>query len=62
MLGLDEQLGAIETGKKADIIATARNPLEDISAVMEVRFVMRDGKVFRHDDAVKIPGFEGSTP
>ncbi len=50
MLGLQDQLGSIEPGKKADIIAAARNPLEDISALMDVRFVMRDGTVYRHDD------------
>lgn len=62
MLGLDDQIGAIETGKKADLIATARNPLEDISALMEVRFVMRDGKVFRHNHPVRFPASEESTP
>jgi len=62
MLGLDGQLGTIAPGKKADMIATARNPLEDISALMEVGFVMRDGKVFRHDDTVRVPGSEGSRP
>ena len=50
MLGLQDQLGSIEPGKKADIIAAARNPLEDISALMDVRFVMRDGTVYRHDN------------
>jgi len=66
MLGLQDQLGSIEPGKKADIIAAARNPLEDISALMEVRFVMRDGIVYRHDDvggaAVRISAAGGSQP
>jgi len=50
MLGLQDELGSIEPGKKADIIATGHNPLEDISALMEVRFVMRDGTIYRHDE------------
>jgi len=66
MLGLQDQIGSIESGKKADIIATARNPLEDISALMEVRFVMRDGTVYRHDNiaatAIRSPAAEESRP
>lgn len=63
MLGLSDQLGSIEAGKRADIIATDRNPLDDISALMEVVFVMRDGTVFRQDGfPVRYPGIEGSSP
>jgi imidazolonepropionase-like amidohydrolase len=66
MLGLQDQLGSIEPGKNADIIAAARNPLEDISALMDVRFVMRDGTVHRHDDiggvVVRLSAAEGSQP
>ena len=66
MLGLQDQLGSIEPGKKADIIAAARNPLEDISALMDVRFVMRDGTVHRHDDiggvVVRLSAAEGLQP
>ena len=50
MLGLDDQLGSIEPGKKADIIATAGSPLNDISELMRIHFVMRDGVVYRLDN------------
>jgi imidazolonepropionase-like amidohydrolase len=50
MLGLEDDLGAIEPGKRADIIAANGNPLHDISALMNIRFVMRDGVVYRSDD------------
>ena len=47
MLGLDQELGSIEVGKKADIIATTGSPLIDISELMRIHFVMRDGVVYR---------------
>jgi imidazolonepropionase-like amidohydrolase len=66
MLALDNELGSIEPGKKADIIATAGSPLDDISELMRVRFVMRDGTVYRLDsndtDAVRVASAEGFLP
>lgn len=44
--------GPIKVGYAADIIATAENPLEDINALRDVRFVMKDGKVFKKDGVV----------
>ena len=41
--------GAIETGKFADIIAVAGDPLRDISELERVKFVMKGGEVFRND-------------
>jgi imidazolonepropionase-like amidohydrolase len=46
VLGVDDQ-GAIEAGKRADIIAMPGNPVADINAVMDVDFVMKDGTVYR---------------
>jgi len=40
-------IGAIEAGRFADIIAVKRNPMNDISALEEVVFVMKDGKVYK---------------
>jgi imidazolonepropionase-like amidohydrolase len=45
-----DNLGTIETGKLADIIAVSGNPLDDISALENVGFVMMDGNI------VKQPG------
>lgn len=42
-----DTLGTIAPGKAADIIATAGSPLEDISELLAVRFVMKGGKVFK---------------
>lgn len=52
MLGLGAELGTIEAGKTADIIATAGNPLTDISELMDVSFVMRGGSVYKSSFAI----------
>jgi imidazolonepropionase-like amidohydrolase len=46
-LGLKNVTGAIATGLSADIIAVKRDPLEDISALEQVDFVMRGGEVYK---------------
>jgi imidazolonepropionase-like amidohydrolase len=45
LLRMEKQIGTIEPGKFADIIAVKGNPLEDISALKNVVFVMKAGKV-----------------
>jgi imidazolonepropionase-like amidohydrolase len=47
-LGLGRTIGTIAPGFEADFVATAGNPLDDITAVRRVRFVMKGGRVFRH--------------
>jgi len=44
MLGVDE-MGVLEAGKRADIIAAPGDPVADINTVMDVRFVMKEGKI-----------------
>ncbi|MCA9304820.1 MAG: amidohydrolase family protein, partial [Phycisphaerales bacterium] len=47
LLGQSESLGTIEPGKHADLIAVEISPLEDISVLNRVVFVMKDGKVYK---------------
>ncbi len=49
LLDMDDRLGTLEAGKIADIVAVPGNPLEDISVMTKVAFVMKDGKVYRSD-------------
>lgn len=47
LLGVERARGAISAGQFADIIATPENPLEQISTLKRVNFVMKNGKVFK---------------
>ena len=48
-LRLGDHIGTIAPGMQADIVATNGNPLQDITAVRRVTFVMKGGKVFRNE-------------
>lgn len=49
MLGESNNLGSIDPGRYADIIALPRSPLEDVTAYNDVNFVMKGGNVVRDD-------------
>lgn len=47
LLGIEDQLGSIEPGKIADMIAVDENPLDNINTMEHVIFVMKEGKVYK---------------
>lgn len=47
-LRLGDKTGAVEEGREADLVAVAGNPLEDITAVRNVVFVMKGGRVYKN--------------
>ena len=49
LLRMEEMLGQIKPGMLADIIAVKKNPIQDISAVENVSFVMKDGVIYKQD-------------
>jgi imidazolonepropionase-like amidohydrolase len=46
LLRVQERLGSIEPGKIADIIAVRGDPLQRIEVMLDVPFVMKDGRVY----------------
>jgi imidazolonepropionase-like amidohydrolase len=49
LLEMQGQVGVIAPGAYADIVAVEGDPLKDVNALRDVRFVMKDGKVFRNE-------------
>ena len=47
LLRIDSKLGSLESGKIADIIAVDGNPLNDLSVMQNVVFVMKEGNVYK---------------
>jgi imidazolonepropionase-like amidohydrolase len=46
-MGLEKEIGALAPGLQADLMAVDGNPLQDITALRRVSFVMKGGKVYR---------------
>ena len=49
LLGQSDAIGHLAPGMLADIVAVPGDPLQDITVLQRVMFVMKDGVVFRHD-------------
>ena len=50
LLGLSSEVGTLEAGKRADLIAVEGDPLADVTILTDVDFVMRDGRVYRDEE------------
>jgi imidazolonepropionase-like amidohydrolase len=59
VMKLDKEVGTIEAGKRADLIILADNPLENISNIRKVKFVVIQGRLF---DTSKLRQTIGFTP
>jgi imidazolonepropionase-like amidohydrolase len=51
LVGLAADLGTLEKGKLADVVAVAENPLDDVRALERIRFVMKAGRIVRPVEA-----------
>ena len=54
--------GPIKAGFFADMIAMPGNPLEDLNALKNVQFVMKDGQVFKQNGVVTPMAFFHAGP
>ena len=60
LLGWSEQVGTLEAGKWADLIAVDGDPTRDVSVLERVRFVMKGGKVYKNEAVAATPRSQGS--
>lgn len=49
IIGWNDRVGSVEAGKFADLIAVSGDPLQDITVLGRVGFVMKGGTVYRDD-------------
>lgn len=62
LMNLNGKAGVIAPGSFADVIAVASNPLTDVRVLQHVKFVMKNGKVWRDDwkPATAVASFEAN--
>jgi imidazolonepropionase-like amidohydrolase len=49
LLGLADRIGTLEPGKLADVVAVPGDPAQDIRQTSRVKFVMKEGRIYRRD-------------
>jgi imidazolonepropionase-like amidohydrolase len=59
---VQNERGPIRSGNYADLIAVAGNPLDDVDALRDVQFVMKNGAVFKRDGRITIDGLLNPGP
>ena len=48
-LGMQDEIGTVEKGKFADLIAMRISPIDDIKQLQDVKFVMQGGKIIKDE-------------
>jgi imidazolonepropionase-like amidohydrolase len=48
-MGWDDKIGSLEKGKYGDVVAVSGDPLNDITELEHIKFVMKGGKIIRND-------------
>jgi imidazolonepropionase-like amidohydrolase len=51
LIGVSDKIGSVQPGRYADLVATAKNPLQDPAEFKRVTFVMKGGVVYRRGGA-----------
>lgn len=56
LMGLSDEVGTLEPGKRADILVTEGNPAEDLMALRSPRMVLLGGQMVARDGELRLPG------
>jgi imidazolonepropionase-like amidohydrolase len=49
LMGWSDRIGSVAPGKFADLVAVRGNPLDDVTLLQHIRFVMKDGVVYKNE-------------
>jgi imidazolonepropionase-like amidohydrolase len=49
LIGVSDRVGSLEAGKLADVVAVDGDPIRDIHVMGQVKFVMKDGVVYKNE-------------